>query len=805
MQRIKSSQERNKENSSLFLSNKNISHLSKSARANKIDRNVEIHLVENFSSNENQENINVEEILVNFYKYSLDSYKKKLYENLLKELEMNNNLLYKGNKESFNIVIIKIKCLMKLMVEKYENELNEINDEQMSLKDYINKIQKVFLEINTIIKDDDYYEYETITQVYCKFLIYLIKFAQAKEEYYKSLAYITLGINMIKIFFIRKKVTKDLKLYKRYIYLLLLLINHLIGEGNFTQALAYSETILKVIETGIKVLFNVDNNYDEKRKIKYLLEFIRCSGFIYIYIGLCNEFIKNQETSMEAYKQAFYFFMKLKSIDLQGFKLNEEKMFYDNDFIQLSHWFLKRIKNRIIIDKKRKEKIRKSIIEGLIEKKQENIEKKKKLKLVSSGLNENQKRYNNIENKLYENVLTSKNNKVIEKLDRALMTLAYQEKKKSSKINKKKKLSNDTMENMCHFQLYNKLMTGKYKEFIMTNNNIKLSNPKDEEDFIHRVNSYLTQTMEIKPQSANKNKVTKNKTEKNNKNLEQEKNSFYSANFFNNKEVLSNTPSINNKSENVLLNKNNKFAFLSDKNITKEIRNSKKLLFQKKFSFSSLKIDIPSFSSNLFGRKMTKSLSDNFITTKTINLKDIHINRRKKSKKNSNMVWTKSIYLNPKYFRTYMKLDKLIKKELDFQKDILNIKGNNCKLYHNSFAKEIFVNNKDKEEETNQDYMILTEKIDQKILNSQKEYEELIYFNIKKKKGNNKSLKINASDDGMFGLNEKFNFEGSGNEEEVKNFNEINKKSIMTVNERLKNIIYKIRERKRLLRKMKNN
>ena len=173
MQRIKSSQERNKENSSLFLSNKNINHLSKSARANKINRNVEIYLVENFSSNENQENIDVEEILVNFYKYSLDSYKKKLYENLLKELEMNNNLLYKGNKESFNIVIIKIKCLMKLMVEKYENELNEINDEQMSLKDYINKIQRVFLEINAITKDDDCYEYETITQVYCKFLIYI--------------------------------------------------------------------------------------------------------------------------------------------------------------------------------------------------------------------------------------------------------------------------------------------------------------------------------------------------------------------------------------------------------------------------------------------------------------------------------------------------------------------------------------------------------------------------------------------------------------------------------------------------------
>ena len=28
------------------------------------------------------------------------------------------------------------------------------------------------------------------------------------------------------------------------------------------------------------------------------------------------------------------------------------------------------------------------------------------------------------------------------------------------------------------------------------------------------------------------------------------------------------------------------------------------------------------------------------------------------------MIWSKSIYLNPKYFKTYMKLDKLIKKEL---------------------------------------------------------------------------------------------------------------------------------------------
>ena len=803
MQRIKSSQGRNTSNSSFFISNKSIYPISKSAKSSKFQRNLEIHLIETFSSKENQGNLNVEEALVNFYEYTLDSYKKKLYENLLKELEMNSNLFYRGNKESFNIVIIKIKCLMKLMVEKYENDINEINDEQMSLKDYINYIQREFLELNNIIKDDDSYEYETITQMYCKFLIYLIKFAQAKEEYYKSLAYITLGINMIKIFFIRKKASKDIKLYKRYIYLLILLINHLIGEGNFTQALIYSETILKVIEIAVKVLFNYDNKYSENGKNKYLLEFIRCSGFIYIYIGLCNEFKKNQEISMEAYKQAFYFFMKLKSFKYQGFKFNEEKMFYDNNFIQLSHWFLKRIKNKIIDDKRRKERIRMSIIEGMIERKHENYEKKKKLKLVSSGLNENQKRYNIIENKLYETVLNSKNNKVMEKLDRALITLAYQEKKKNARKNKKKKLSYNTMENMCHVQVYNKLLTEKYQEFVLTNNNIKLCNPKDEEDFIHKVNSYLTQTMEIKPQNSNKNKIIKNKTEKDNKNLEHGKNSFSSTNLFNNKDAKSISLSTKNKLKNDLLNKNNKFVFLGDKNIIQNIRNSKKLLFQKKFSFSSLKLDIPSFSSNLFGRKMAKSLSDNYMTSKTINLKDIRINQKKKLKKNSNMIWSKSIYLNPKYFKTYMKLDKLIKKELDFQKDILDIKGNNCKLYHNSLAKEIFINSKDKEEEANQDYMILTEKIDQKILNNQKEYEELIYFNIKKKKGNNKLLKNNALDDELFGINKKFNLEGS-DEEEEKNFNEINKKSIMTVNEKLKNIIYKIRERKRLLKKMKH-
>jgi len=805
MSRIQSSQGRNKNNSSIYMSNKASRDYSRSETIKKY--NPEIPFIEGFIVKENQDQLNSEQALTNFYEYALDSYKKKLYDNLLKELEMNKNLMYIGTKESFNIVIIKIKCLMKLMVEKYENDMNEINDEQISVKEYINKIQKEFIKINAIIKVNDDYEYETITEIYCKFLIYLIKIIQKKEEYFKSLAYITLGINMIKIFFIKKGVAKNIKLYKRYIYLLVLLINHLMGEGNFTQVLLYSEITLKIIETGLKVLYNKDNNYPEKIKNKQLIEFIRCSGFVYIYIGLSYEIKKNQETAMEAYKQAFYFFMKLKSPKFHGIKLNDDKIFYDNNFVQISHWFLNKIRTRILNEKKRRERLRMSILlERINEKENENYEKKKKLKLVSSGLNENQKKYNLIENKLYTTVLNSKNNKIIEKLDKALINLAYQEKKKPPNKKIQRKISYNTMETMCHYQVYNKLMTERYQEFLMSIKNIKLSNPKDEEDFIHKVNSYLTKNMEIKLQSSRRNKSSKSKLEKFHQSKNLNKNSLSASNLFNNKGFSIRNFSAKTRTKNDLPYKN-KFETINDNDILHSIKSSKKLSFKKNFDFSTLKLDIPVFGNNLFQQKMTKSLSEIYLTSKTINPRAIKKRPKLKLKKDSDKTWSKNIYLNPKYFRRYMNLDKLIKKELNFQKDILNLKSNNCKLYHNSFAKEIFITGKDKEEEMNMDYMILTEKIDQKVLNSQKEYEKLIYFNIKKKQGNNKFLKnknnIEDLDDEILGINKKLNLEDTDTEEE-KNYNEINKKFLFSVNEKLKNIIYNMRERRRLLREMKN-
>ena len=103
MSRVKSSQGRNKISLSVHIPNKKSDYISKSEKIRRF--NQEMISIENFTAKENPDQLNVEQALTNFYEYALDSYKKKLYDNLIKELEINKNLLYPGNKESFDIVI----------------------------------------------------------------------------------------------------------------------------------------------------------------------------------------------------------------------------------------------------------------------------------------------------------------------------------------------------------------------------------------------------------------------------------------------------------------------------------------------------------------------------------------------------------------------------------------------------------------------------------------------------------------------------------------------------------------------------
>jgi len=780
------------------------------------------------SDEKEEESLNLEQTLSKFYDYSVDCYKKNMYETLIKEIEINEYLYYIGSKESFDILIIKIKCFMKLMIEEYENDLNNNTKEaQIIIKEYIIKIEYEFSNISKIIDREDPYQYEIITQIFCKFLIYLVKFTQKREEYCKSLAYITLGINMMKIFFIKKKITTNIKTYKRYIYLLLLLINQLIGEKNFKQALLYSENLLKIIEMAIKIMyaFKPKDKKLKERNDKSIIEIFRCIGFTYIYIGICFDNQKNLEMAFEAYKESFYFFMKIKSSIFLNIRNNNEKCIYDNHFIKLAHLLINNQKIKIEENKKRREENINinDIIAKKNEQKKELYEKRKKLKLISSGLNGDEKRFNQIENNIYKNILTPKKQKLIRKLDKALMSLAYSEKKAIKKKGPKKNLSLSIMDNLCHYNLYDKLMSKKYHEFLMINDNLKISNPKDQEEFLQSINSYLTSTMEIKPHNDNKNKPIIIYRE------QKIKNSLSSGNIFNSKGKISSAKTPRNMQFEQYKN-----IFDYPKNYTTyNNKNNKKIIFKKNNSFASLKIDIPKKANNNYNcHTMNKSLSETYITsrTRTTNMiiskyKSNIFSNSKSTIKNRNYTDneniinlkknnTKKHYLSPKYFNKYMYLDKLTKKELDFQKVILSLKSNNSKLYYNDYYKELFINGKNKEEEQNQYYMFVKEKINQKILKNQKEQEKImnnnqikrqdtkIYKNLLKINNGNLfqkrgSIDINGEND-FFDYKKKSNIDYTSDKDE--NIKKINEKSLFNLDYTIKNLRNKINERKRKLK-----
>lgn len=798
------------------------------------------------SNKKNDASLNLEQTLSNFYDYSLDSYKKKLYDSLIKEIEANEYLYYVGSRESFDILVIKVKCLMKLMIEKYDSDLNDLNETISPPREYILRIQNEFTKIDKIINSKDKYEYEVITQIYCKFLIYLIKFAQKKEEFCKSLAYISLGINMMKIFFVKRKMTTEIKAYKRYIYLLILLINQLIGEKNFKQAILYCENLLKIIEMAIKVI----NKIKSKNKVlnfnKKIIDLYRCSGIAFIYIGICFENQKNAYPALEAYRQSSYFFMKIKSPNFINIRLRKEKNSYDKNFIKISEFFKNKQKTKIEEDKRRiQERFNMNFNISPKDEHKNNNEDNKKLKLISSGLYGDQKKFNQIENKIYKNILTPKNQKLISNLDRALISLAFPEKRTEKKKEKlKKSLSLSTMDSLCHYEIYNKLMSKKYHNFIMENNNLKLSNPRDQEEFISNIHSYLTSTMELK-YNNNKNNKNKENNEKKSVKLYKDRDkrdilrkSFSTGNIF---KTIGKGKISSAKTPRKPLLSSYKIFYSSNSDLfcNKNIKSSKKFILKKNNSCASLKLDIPksynnNYNYNYNSRSINRSLSDTYITsittrpvsnylyrqksktrTKLSSYTEFGKIRKKNLKKYSELKQKQKHYLTPKYFKKYMYLDKLTKKELDFQKVILSLKANNSKLYYNRFQKELFIVGKDKEEEMNQNYMLINEKIDEKVLKGQKEYERMISNNtIKKQESTNYkySLKKNNVKNffksykkvgsnlelDFFDSKKKSYYEYYGDEEE--DAKKINEKSLFALDEQIKNIKNKMNERKAKLK-----
>ena len=239
------------------------------------------------------------------------SYSNKFYKELIKDIEEKEDLLYKNSLMSFKIKILKIKGLIKLLMKEYNNYLQVKNKTFHDLDEKIHKIKKEFLMTSTLMNITDSYVYETTTQIYCKFLYILSKISLEKEDYIKNLGYLTLGVNMLKIFFIRKKFTSNIKTYIIYCKLVLSLINSCIGDQNYEQALCFIRLLLQINEKSMRIIYYNNNNKNNKKiPIKTINKFITFGAIAYIYTGCCLENLDDLIQAFEAYKQAKFFLKK---------------------------------------------------------------------------------------------------------------------------------------------------------------------------------------------------------------------------------------------------------------------------------------------------------------------------------------------------------------------------------------------------------------------------------------------------------------------------------------------------------------
>ena len=240
--------------------------------------NIEMVTINSINSENKKEELKLS--LEHLFNGFLEEYNKKNYIELIAEIESKKEIFYKNSIESFKIYILKIKSIIRLMINDYyqaiikENNINEI------AIDYLNRLLNEFKKIKNIINKTSKYENEIITQIYCKFLIILSLYEIRKENRAKSLIYITLGLNMMKIFFVKEKIATDIKTYINYIKLILLFINSLITDNNYILALYYINFGFKLL----KIIFR----FIEVKKLdkKYYKKALDYSSFNCIYCGI---------------------------------------------------------------------------------------------------------------------------------------------------------------------------------------------------------------------------------------------------------------------------------------------------------------------------------------------------------------------------------------------------------------------------------------------------------------------------------------------------------------------------------------
>ena len=690
--------------------------------------------------------------------------KDKIYENIIKEIDVEKNLVYKGSIMSFNLIILKIKCLMKLLKEKLEYVLKSKDQKNYYEVDlYIQKVKNEFKKIYAILNEDDKYEYEILTQNYCRFLYIMAIICSQKEEIIRSFNYVSLGVNMLKVYFVRQSIASSIETYRIYAKLLIMLINQLISDNNISQSLIYINYLSRICQIALIII------YKNKVDIKYEYKFNQYLGYTLLFFGYCSELnnsnLKNYyQICAEIYKEAYYFMFKSANISI--FYDPKTVITIEKKGLSLSQILFEKLKEKLILDaleKQRKfeqqELLKKQLIEEAKTK-----EKKFRLKLIASGFTPDPPNLVKAKKRLYNEILTPSNQKLMDKLDDELISYVYKhrqnEKNKKMdtiKVNKGKKSegeikrlpSLDVMKSLCHYKMYNSLMSNDFKEFIVKNKNLEFNYPQREKNSLDKIQKYLNRKMEInfntetinieKEKEKDKDKeplfILKMEAEAepdpensiNNKTInvnefkildiakDNEEEQVPSPKNF--AKLIKNYPSTKNRALGVN-NVEHSYIISIDKDKDKEKEKDKKNDLKKKMRkrcVTSSSYKIPS---------TIQTSSKKAFREKTFNPKSLAYAKKEDyhNRKLDKYVFSRRYFKEVEYF------ENLTNKELDFQKKFLGLKFNNSKDYFNGYDTELNNNGKISRDEIYKSFLILHYKATYKERNYEKEMQSEIEF-----------------------------------------------------------------------------
>jgi hypothetical protein len=429
--------------------------------------------------------------------------------------------------------------------------------------------------------------------------------------------------------------------------------------------------------------------------------------------------------------------------------------------LSLSQILFEKLKEKLIFDalEKQRKYEQQELLKKLLIEEAKTKEKKHRLKLIASGFTPDPPNLVRAKKRLYNEILTPSNQKLMDKLDDELISYVYKHKQKEKnkkmetiKTNNGKKTegeekrlpSLDIMKNLCHYKMYNSLMSNDFKEFIVKNKNLEFNYPQKQKNSLDKIQKFLNRKMEI-----NFNTETINIEKEKDKRKDKE------PLFILRMEAEAEPDpenSINNKTINVnefkildLAKDNEEEREPSPKNYAKLIKNYPSTKNRTIGGINSIEhsyivsIDKEKNKKNEIKKKMGKRCvtysgykipsaeqksSKKAFRDKTINLKTL-TNAKKEDYKNRKL--DKYVF-SRRYFKEVEYFENLTNKELDFQKKFLGIKFNNSKMYLKGFDAELHNNGKISRDEIYKSFLILHNKATYKEHNYEKEMQSEIEY-----------------------------------------------------------------------------